>query len=436
MLERNLYLFSSESLPFLQLSGNIRINTLDMVGLFALTLLIIKSFGEEKNISTPLKFLFLYLFFSVLFLSILSLIAEISLGDFGTRLRRYFYYIFIPATICIIKNKKDLKIFFYIIIFFGVLTCGLHFYENIFHKRVLIRESANKTYLDKDIKNKNSVFGSKRIFSRSSNTTLAAFLLSSSLLLLYKGASKWLHLATIAVTGISTFISMNRSNMLFLTSYLLAITIISAKQKGGRTVIHLLILFIVIGTFGVIGTSLFHDKSLFSSSFQRLTSLNITQDKRLKGTVNTYEQRKEQIQMFWKKALNSNFPFAPIFGIGIKTSSFWTADVGFINSLLDMGILGVVYILIFFIYLFWMGFRIMRFSQDQYLQAVGTGFFAGVFSMAITCFSRDWFTGNSFTFLLITVIILESINKIENNKIENKSTQITEGILSQSEGRI
>ncbi|MCD6366763.1 MAG: hypothetical protein J7L46_04400, partial [Bacteroidales bacterium] len=73
-----------------------------MVGLFALTLLIIKSFGEEKNISTPLKFLFLYLFFSVLFLSILSLIAEISLGDFGTRLRRYFYYIFIPATICII----------------------------------------------------------------------------------------------------------------------------------------------------------------------------------------------------------------------------------------------------------------------------------------------------------------------------------------------
>ena len=417
LLERNLYLVSIESLPYIQVTGGIRINVRDMLAFLALFIVTANSFKQKRIISPGLKYFLIYLVCSIVFLSLLSLLSGISLGDFGTRLRRYFYYIFIPAVILQIVDKKTLKKFLNIIVIFGLLTCCLHFYENIFHKRVVAIRETNKTMLDKDIKTTSSIFGSKRVFSRSTNTTLAAFVISSSLLLLYGTSLKMFHGAVVAFTGLSTFISMNRTNMLFLIIYFATIMFMSIIRKGSKWPLKFLTIFCSIAIVGSIGAFFFKDQNLYNASCKRLLTTNIiVNDGWTRQKTNTLEDRKEQITKMWNHAINSKFPLSPVFGIGIKTSSLWTADVGFINPLLDMGVLGVILLIWAFIYLFYRGFKIFKLTTDPYYLAIAYGFVAGLFSMVITSFSRDWFSGVSFTYLLITIVVFESINKLVNHE--------------------
>jgi len=86
-----------------------------------------------------------------------------------------------------------------------------------------------------------------------------------------------------------------------------------------------------------------------------------------------------------------------------------------------MGILGIIFICMWYYYLFTKALFIIRTSPDNLHSNLALAIIGTIPAMIITGINFDYFTGYKFILPLIETVILETILNIERHKIQERN---------------
>lgn len=387
--------------------SGISLNISDFLALIMFSIVLCSS---KKEISSELWHLLIYFFISVIIVCALSFLAlDASLGMVGGRLRQYFCYFFIPGTIFLIKDEKDLRFFFFLIFAIGTFACLIHYLEFINGKSFFyISDTGVSGYYSTRITKFNNI---PRIWSRCPSVTL--YMLAISLACFCSGHKrKKLFVFTFILSVSSILLSFTRTAYFFVIMSTSVIFLVCAKKRFiSSSILSLFLLITVLASlfliFGKGGMQDFTDR--FTTSYSAIADTKHT---------STFDQRKAQFNYRMKRMRKSNYP--TIFGMGItnKSVKLLTSDLGYMNIFLNLGVLGIIFVIWVYIYLFKKCFKLINTINEGFYSFVIIGIIGIVSGMIIGGINFDYFTVKAhFPLLFLSIVTVELVDKFNRKRI-------------------
>jgi len=382
----------------------ISLNISDLLSIFMFVVSFFYALFSEDKISRELVYLLIYFFSSIILVCGISFLAlDASLGTVGNRLRLYFCYFFIPGTIYLIKDKTDLKFFFGVVFVFGAVGCLIQYAEFIYGKPFFyIPGTGVGEYFSSKVM---KVEGISRIWHRSGNYLMFTCGVSMSCVLLRQKGKRFFMFLLIG-TLISIIVSFTRTAYMFTIIAMLVITFICLRKNFASSILVWVIIFVLLASCVCFGLGK-GTMNAFVSRFAS-TSTAITDAK----TPSTFHERMKQLDYIMEKMRKSNYP--TIFGMGITNESvkLVTSDLGYINIFLNLGVLGLIFVVWIYVYLYRKCFRLKKSINEGFYNCVLIGIIGILSGMIVAGINFDYFTLKSkFPLLFVCIVSVELIDK-------------------------
>ncbi|MCK4951817.1 MAG: hypothetical protein KAS48_08360 [Gammaproteobacteria bacterium] len=398
-LQRYFRLINLDQIILVRVFSGISVNFTDMVAITGMLILLFRS--RDLVISPQLRNLLFLVLISTFITAIFSFIVlDASLGLVGNRFRSYAIYFLIPAMIIMLNKEKRLQLFVGGLMVITAVLMLVQAVEYVNGQPFVFSGWGveSKHYV------RGGVFeGVQRVFFRAPPTLLLITAVSVMYTLLDK-KRRWLWAVMTTVCGIAIALSLTRTFYLYAISVvLIASLLVFTKQTAsvirGLALVGLLVFVAVIvapniGGEGITGAVGDRFTSIFPALFDE-------------DTHSTMDDRRNQFESIMNYIAESNVP--PIFGVGVTDNSvlYFTSDLGYINIILNMGILGLAIIVGWMIYLIRMSVVVWKTSSDINYRALSGGILASMPGILLTGINIDYFTGHYFFWLLSVTVILE-----------------------------
>ena len=300
-------------------------------------------------------------------------------------------------------DEKDLRFFFGVVFALGAVGCLIQYAEFIYGKPFFyIPGTGVGEYFSSKIM---KVGGIPRIWHRSGNYGMFMCGVSMSCVLL-RQKGKMLFMFLLIGMLISIIISFTRTVYMLTTIAMLAITFICLRKNLVSSILVWAILFVLLASCVYFGLGK-GTMNAFVSRFAS-TSTAITDAK----TPSTFHERMKQFDYRMKKMRKSNYP--TIFGMGITNESvkLVTSDLGYLNIFLNLGVLGLIFVVWVYVYLYRKCFRLKSSINEGFYNCVLIGIIAILSGMIVAGINFDYFTVKAhFPLLFICIVSVELIDK-------------------------
>lgn len=403
-LQNFFYLVNLNALFRLPVFPGISLNFTDFMAL--LTIPVIFFFRKNLVISRQFIAIFFFLWLSVFWVVVFSFLAlDATLGLIGNRLRGYFIYLFIPALFYLTGGEKRFRYLFFAVYAVGLAGCLIQFAEFVRGQQFYIPGGmvVNPYFIDAG-----TYEGVPRFWNRANAANF--FMLPTSLaFVISKTKKKLIYLVPLFLSVLSLLLSFTRTAFIYGLLCVGAVFALSAMKNKARV-----ISYFAIGSFlvtALLGIMLFTGKGDVGKAIsKRFFSIGDIMDEKVHTTMDV---RKDQFNKILKIASKSNFPL--IFGLGITNQSvqLYTSDHGYLNILVNLGILGLVFIFWLLYYLFSKSWRLYRTATDEFNASVALGVVCALPGMIVTGINFNYFMGNYFFLTVAMIVMLETIANIE-----------------------
>lgn len=259
--------------------------------------------------------------------------------------------------------------------------------------------------------------GIARLWNRASNTSMIMFALSAGFLA-SNIKNKMIFIVPFVFALASISLSFTRTIYIFVLVTMLTIFLTSIAYKEGKPVFVgvLLLILCTLGPMYILKTS----PDLLYAVGVRFQTIISSFTEGIEGT--TMGARQQQFEFIKQQMADADIP--PVFGIGItnKTAKYMTSDLGYMNIVVNMGVLGILFILFFFAYLYNKSRFLMNKAHDDLHKIVGMSIFSMLPGLLIIGYNFDFLTGTHFTLLALPVILLEAaIYRVErSNAVQDR----------------
>lgn len=398
------YVISPDSIFYFTILPGISLNISDFLSITMLVVSFFYALFSEDKISRELGYLLIYFFCSVMLVCILSFFAlDASFGEIGGRLRSYFCYFLIPATIYLIKDESDLKFFFGVVFALGALGCLIQYAEFINGKPFFYipNTGVGEYFSSKEMK----VEGIPRIWNRAGNYVMFMCGVSMSCVLL-KQKGKMLFMFLLVGSFISIILSFTRTAYALTVLAMLVITFFCLKKNFASSIFFSVVLFVLLGSCVYFGLG----KGTMNAFVSRIAStpIAITNAK----NPSTFHERMKQLDYRMEKMRKSDYP--TVFGMGITNESvkLVTSDLGYLNIFLNLGVLGLIFVVWVYVYLYRKCFRLKKSINEGFYNCVLIGIIAILSGMIVAGINFDYFTVKAhFPLLFVCIVSVELIGK-------------------------
>ena len=399
-LEDFLKFININMLFYFPVGAGISINPQDMLVFAYLFYFFIST--KKDRISLLLRILLIYLGFCILSVVFISIFAYHSnLGTIGNRLRYYFNYSLIIGLILLVDGKHNLKFLIYVIFSIGVIACCIHFIEYFQgHPFYVSGAGVSSIYF---IDGAGNFDGMTRLWNRAPSCTMIMFMISLAFVASHT-KNRILFTITIILSLSSIIISLTRTVYVFSIISIISVLLSSIFVKQGKP-LFLGALVIIIGTVGTVYVMTKKPDMSHAISTRFMSIINIFTE----GIDNTtMVNRQKQVAFLKRKLIEADVP--PILGVGItnESSRLMTTDLGYMNIITNMGLLGIIFIIWVFLYLFIKSKQLMIMACEDINKFIGMSIFCMLPGLLLIGYNFDYFTGTYFALLAIPVTLLEA----------------------------
>lgn len=357
-------------------------------------------------LSPGLMKILIFLFVAVLGVTLISIVAlGASPGIIANRLRSYAYYALIPGLALLVRDREGLRYLVNCIFVIGIAACLFHFVE-IYRGApfVVPNGEVNDTMFLNGV---GQWYGFKRLWNRANSCTMLMFIMSVATLA-SKRPDKSKFMIPLVLSSLSIILALTRTiyAMAMLSTVVVMASATFRRQGSSGSLVLALAAVAALG----LGAASFSGGQVSTATMNRLSSLGEAAGGDLQRTTMS-----ERIQQFnYIKDKLASAPIPPVFGLGFTTQSVQmvTADLGYVNIIVNLGIAGVITVYLLFRYLFTRSLAAMRLEDDMWLSTLGVAIFALVPVMVLTAINFDYFTGRHFVMLALTMVQLEVIGRI------------------------
>ena len=405
--------FVSTGMIYFPIAAGISLNIRDILILGFIAYYI---FSKKKDrVSPQLKLLLIYLAFCLFAITLMSIFAYgATPGAIGRRLSQYMSYVLIVGLVMLVDGNKHLRFFIGVIFVVGLLSCFIHFMEFAqgSYFSLPLFDVSNKYFTGEP----GSVEGLIRIWNRASSTTMIMFLLSAVFLTSNIPHRKFFIIPFI-ISLASIALAMVRTLYVFAACTLVSVFIVNLLRKEGKPFLLGVILSIIAILSPVYIFKKHPEMFAVIERFQTIYSQGFE--------AQTMTSRQRQIEFFKNKMLEADIP--PVFGLGITNESakYKSTDLGFMNIIINMGLLGIFFIFCVFIYLYQKSRYVMLKSPDDLGRAIGSAVFCMLPGLFIIGINFDYITYTHFTKLLLPVVLLEAAWFLTDHQSVNMQTSFS-----------
>jgi hypothetical protein len=208
--------------------------------------------------------------------------------------------------------------------------------------------------------------------------------------------------------GVAIALSLTRTVYIYGISVVLFSAMLVFTKRAGDVMKGLVPVALLVSLV-MIGVSMTGDEGIGSAVGSRFSSIaSAFLDEKVHTTL---DDRRMQFEAISEYVRSTNIP--PIFGVGVTDLSvmFVTSDLGYINIILNMGLLGLTIIIWWVIYLLRMSLRLWKASSSISHRVLSGSILASMPGILITGINFDYFTGRYFFWLLTATVVLEVLRR-------------------------